>query len=323
MSPNNIQVTVVVPAYRRTAVLRAAILSLFAQDLPAARYEVIVVDSSPEEDNCRMMEELAPSAPCAFRWFHKKPEGPGPSRNLGAAEARADIIAFMDSDCQAAPGWLRGGLAAFSEGIGIVQGRTLPDPAGKLGVFRHYVRVEAETPIYETANVFYRKQAFMESGGFPADLTPRASAPMGGEDVVVAWSVKRKGWLTRFAPEALVHHEVMPMPVWKWIFIRNFFIWPALVGRFPELRSILYGAYFLDRPQAMFTLGAAATLAAPFFHWALLALWIPYCLVRGLEPSATLRGPLRPVRLPAYLLRDTSTFCLLVAGSIKYRCLVL
>ena len=317
-----IKVTVVIPAYRRTEALRAAVLSVFDQDLPRDEYEVIVVDSSPESENAEMLAGLAKTAPCAMRWFRKKAEGPGPSRNLGAREARGSLIAFMDSDCLASPGWLRAGIAAFEPGTGIVQGRTLPDPSKQLGVLRHYIRVEQESAIYETANVFYRKTAFDRAGGFPADLTPNANTPMGGEDILAAWAVKRDGWNTCFAADAVVYHEVLSISVWKWIVIKQHFIWPSVLRACPELRQFMFRSYFLDRPQALLVLGVLATVLAFFTHGALLALWLPYAVFRMAEPSGTLHGVFRPLRL-GYLLRDLASFCLLLAGSMRYRCLLL
>src|SRR5580765_8182288 len=146
-------VSAIVPAYKRPELLRKAVLALFDQDLPKDLYEVVVVDSSPDTRNVAVLEELSGIAPCAFRWFTKIPEGPGPSRSLGVQHARADFIAFTDSDCQPEPSWLRTGLAAFSAGIGIVQGRTGPDPAAPRGVLSWYVSVDRETFIYECCNI--------------------------------------------------------------------------------------------------------------------------------------------------------------------------
>ena len=176
-------VSVVIPCFGRRDRVRKALLSTFAQDLPKERYEVIVVDSSPDDAVASVARELAGSAPCALRLFRKPPEGPGPSRNLGIAKARGEFIAFMDSDCEAAPGWLRQGLAAFEEGVGIVQGRTLPDPEGRPSLLTWCPTNERESCVYECANLFYRRVALASVPGFPADADPHTDRPPGGEDV--------------------------------------------------------------------------------------------------------------------------------------------
>src|SRR5687767_3806698 len=127
---NKPRISVVIPTYKRLDSVRKAVLSLFEQDLPKDEYEVIVVDSTPDDSVASMVRSLAETAPFKLSCLTKPPEGPGPSRNLGVKNARADFIAFMDSDCIATPAWLRSALAAFDDGVGLVQGRVLPDPQG-------------------------------------------------------------------------------------------------------------------------------------------------------------------------------------------------
>ena len=316
------RVTVVLPAYGRSDLLRLALMSLFAQDLDGREYEIVVVDSSPDDGNVRLVQELATQAPCDIRCFRKKPEGPGPSRNFGVREARADIIAFLDSDCQACAGWLRSGLAAFGPDVGLVQGCTGPDPMARRGVLTHYVSVERETFFYETANIFYRRSALEDAGGFPADLTPTADHPLGGEDTELAWNVIRLGWRTAFCAEAKVYHAVMPLKLWKWLFIKQLFAVPRLTRRFPELRRFMCGRYFLDRAQAWFVL-ALVGLISTTVHPAFAALALPYAVFRASEPTKTLGGLLRPLRVPPYFLRDICSFLILAAGSLRYRSLLL
>jgi len=317
------RVSVVIPAYRRTEGLKLAVESVIAQDLPPDEFELIVVDSTPDSDaNERMVNQLATSAACRVRCLRKKPEGPGPSRNLGVANAAGEFIAFMDSDCVASPHWLRAGLAAFTPEVGLVQGRTIPEPGVPLGIFSHYILVEQETFLYETANMFYRKSAFLESGGFTADLDPLAETPIGGEDVHVAWTLKRKGWKSRFASDALMVHEVVPISKWDWIYIRRMYIYPLLAKKFPEIRSNLFARYFADAPQAYLVLALCGTGLA-LVHWAFLGLWLPYLVFRASEPSKTLKGILRPIRAMVYLTRDITTLGLLIAGSIRFRSLLL
>jgi glycosyltransferase involved in cell wall biosynthesis len=318
------KVSVVIPAFKQTELLRAAVQSLFTQDLDPAEYEAIVVDSSPDDTNQLVVEALAAQAPFPLRFLHKKPEGPGPSRNVGVAETEGEWIAFMDSDCVATPAWLSAGIAAFAEGVGIVQGRTLPDPTGPPpSNYTWYLQVEQETPFYETANVFYRRLAFQQTDGFPDDLHPTHDKHMGGEDVVAAWSVIRKGWKTRFCAEALVYHAVLPLPLYRTFIIKHHFIVPWLVGQFPELRRFMYAGYFLNQGQALVTMLVAGGVLGWLTHWSFCALALPYVLVRLSEPPGSFRGVLRPLRVAAFLARDLSSFAILLAGTLRYRCVLL
>jgi GT2 family glycosyltransferase len=317
-------VSVAIPAFNRTDWLVKCVCSLASQTLPAEQFAVFVVDASPNDNNERAMLELAAEMPFSLRCIRKKPEGPGPSRNMGARQNDSPYIAFLDSDCYVTPDWLEAGLHAFAASpcIGIVQGRVLPDPDVPTGIFSHYIRIEAESFFYETANIFYRRETFEQCGGFPADLLPNAELPMGGEDTQAAWTAKRLGWETTFAPGSLVYHEVRQRGLKEWICIRNLFVVPSLIGKFPELRRFMYRGYFYDRAQGYLSLalfGVSLALWQPFS--ALLVL--PYVVHRAMGQSKTLTGPLRLARVGAYFLRDITSMCLLILGSVRYRALLL
>lgn len=322
LTDRDILISVVIPTYEEPEGVRRAVLSLFAQDLPKHQYEIIVVDSTPGDSVTRVLAELQSVTPCAFRILTKKPEGPGPSRNLGARESRGEFIAMMDSDCRATPGWLRAGLAAFEDGAGLIQGRTLPDPSVPRGIFTWYVNVEKENYIYECANIMYRRTAFEQANGFATEYDWDGGYMKGGEDVDLGWRIKRNGWKSRFAHEALVYHEVQPISVSRWICIKRHAIWPRLVRNIPELRRCFFARYFFDRHQAALLAALVATLLAVVTPWTLLA-WIPYVLSRGVQPTRSLRGPLRLLRVLVYLPRDVLSMGQLTLSSIRYRTLLL
>jgi glycosyltransferase involved in cell wall biosynthesis len=316
-------VSVIIPAYRRPEKLRAAVRSLLAQDLDPRQFELIVVDSSPDDTNAAVIAALQETARCPLRFFRKPPEGPGPSRNLGAREARGGFLAFLDSDCQASPQWLREGIAAFEAGVGIVQGRTMPEPGVPHSVFNHEFKVEQESFLYETANIIYRREAFEQVGGFLPDLAPRSDKPMGGEDVDLAWRVKRAGWQSRFAEHALVTHEVERLRPWRWFCAKKtLFICPHLVRRYPELRRFFFARYFFDKIQAELVLALVGLALAVVTRMAMV-LALPYVITRVAQPSRTLRGPRRLLRVLFYLPRDLVSLGLLLAGSVRFRALLL
>jgi cellulose synthase/poly-beta-1,6-N-acetylglucosamine synthase-like glycosyltransferase len=189
-------------------------------------------------------------------------------------------------------------------------------------VFTHTIRVEQETPLYETANIVYRRECFEDAGGFMVDWNPHAITPLGGEDVDLAWRAKRKGWKTKFAPTALVHHAVLPMKGVAWVRIERLQVFPWLIRQYPELRAFFFARYFYDRAQA-FIFGALAGVAlAPVSLWFLLAV-VPYVWLRASEPTKTLRGPLRLLRPGFYALRDVCSLGILFASSVKARSLLL
>ena len=88
--------SIIIPAFGRTDLLRRTLTAALAQDYPADAYEVIVVDSSPDDANERLVRGLAPSAPCRLRVLRKDPEGPGPSRNAGARASSGVVRIIMD-----------------------------------------------------------------------------------------------------------------------------------------------------------------------------------------------------------------------------------
>ena len=72
--------------------------------------ELIVVDNGSR----RLPQEVCDSWPSTFLYSEAKP-GPGMARNTGVAKARGDILAFIDADCIADPGWLEAADAAMAD----------------------------------------------------------------------------------------------------------------------------------------------------------------------------------------------------------------
>jgi cellulose synthase/poly-beta-1,6-N-acetylglucosamine synthase-like glycosyltransferase len=244
------------------------------------------------------------------------------ARDFGARRARGEFLAFLDADHAASPGWLRAALAAAQESTGLVQGRTLPDASRSLGILKRYVRLDAESFYYETSNIFYRKACFDRAGGFSDAIKPLKEWQRRAEAVLLAWRIKRDGWQTVFARDALAYSEVTPLPLRYWLFDNGLYRLPWVVRRIPELRAFFCARYFFDRPQVALILALSAlpfVFAEPLF--ALLA--VPYLVVRAMEPTQSLRGAMRLVRPLFYLPRDLVSLFLLAAGSIRYRTVLL
>jgi glycosyltransferase involved in cell wall biosynthesis len=326
------EVSVVIACLNRERLLFDCFRGLSKQTLGHGRFEVILVDDMSPTPLEAVVERARQELGLNIRYARTtETRGPAPARNLGVSLATAPIIAFTDSDCRPDPDWLARGLAAFADpSVGLVSGPCLPKPGQprKLTSKDHFVT--DEHPSYPTMNVFYPRAAFEKLGGFDTGLSVRD--PLGraveAADFDLAWRIIKAGYSKRFVREAIVYHEVEDLGLVGYVLegTRFFFI-PAIVRRYPELRSELLTARIFLHPGMwlVYVSLVIVILAATVQPWLLLLLPI-MLLGRALIRTRSLR--------PATLLRFCASACLqlplflvmtlaLIYGSVRYRCLVL
>ncbi len=148
--------SVIIPHLNEPTQLRRCLASLTGQRPTDISFEVIVVDNGSVE---------APASVCAdfpnVRLEIETVPGPGPARNRGAAVARADLLAFIDADCVAVPGWVEA-IVTFMRtrpDIDFLGGEIniLPAEPGRL------TAIEAFESVYS-----YRTRLYVERHGFAA-----------------------------------------------------------------------------------------------------------------------------------------------------------
>ncbi|HZK73375.1 MAG TPA: glycosyltransferase family 2 protein [Clostridia bacterium] len=325
-------VTVVVPTYNRAKTLPHVFASLAKQNYPADRMELIVVDNSSSDDTEDVVERWKQVLPFRARFYRKDNKGPAASRNYGAARAEGEIIAFTDSDCILSADWIRNAAEAFRDGVGLVCGPFLPVPRENEGLL-----VAQQSPItndrgcYPTANLFIRKVAFDQVGGFDEryGLYPWGEL-IAGEDADVAWRVKRSGWQSEFVPTVVVCHLSTPITL-KRMLLRPVVVQiiPALLPKIPELRdTYLWRRYFNGKVDLYFFIALLGVVAALVTHWWLLALavlpWIGfharYLALPAIRSEGLARGLARSL---IYMYLQAGCAIVLVFASIRYRRLVL
>jgi glycosyltransferase involved in cell wall biosynthesis len=94
-------VSVVVPTHNRADYLAVTLDSLNAQEVEEP-YEVIVVDDGSSDATTGVARRAG-----AMYIRHDRPRGPNTARNEGARAASAPLIALVDDDVYAPPGWLQ------------------------------------------------------------------------------------------------------------------------------------------------------------------------------------------------------------------------
>jgi mycofactocin glycosyltransferase len=208
------QVTVVIPVRDRCAELALCLRGLRG-------YRVLVVD-----DGSRDPAAVAAVAADAGAGYLHRPVngGPAAARNTGLAAAGTPLVAFLDSDCVPAPGWLDRLLPHFADPVvaavaprivpyepGGRTGRTKPAPGWlaqyegvsstlDMGAVPSIVRPGAKVPYVPGAALVVRAAAVPPGAGFAEQL------PV-GEDVDFVWRLAGRGWHVRYEPAARVAHQ--------------------------------------------------------------------------------------------------------------------
>jgi succinoglycan biosynthesis protein ExoM len=107
-------VAIIIPTLRRPQSLERALRSLLDQTGVAERIrEVVVVDNDPHGSAADVVERVSQAAPWPVLYRHAPSPGVATARNAGLAATTAPLIAFLDDDEAACPGWLAALLEAL------------------------------------------------------------------------------------------------------------------------------------------------------------------------------------------------------------------
>lgn len=201
-------VSVVVPTHNRADYLDVTLSSLAAQDF-SEPWEVIVVDDGSSDGTAGALEGRPVRA-----LRHERPRGPNAARNTGIHVSSAELIALVDDDVLAPPGW----LAALVAGA-----RAHPEAEALGGPIR--ARLEGRPPrscgresppvttldlgptdraaeMLWSANLLLRSSALERVGGFDEDL------PIyGDEEEWIERLRERGGRLAYIAAAGLEHRR--------------------------------------------------------------------------------------------------------------------
>jgi glycosyltransferase involved in cell wall biosynthesis len=110
------RIAVVIPTYNRAADLRRALDSVLRQTL--AEFECLVVDNHSTDDTDAVVASFADPRLRLLKIHNRG--SVAASRNLGVAQARAEFVAFLDSDDWWTPDKLALSLQALEAGADVV-----------------------------------------------------------------------------------------------------------------------------------------------------------------------------------------------------------
>ncbi|HEY0927926.1 glycosyltransferase family 2 protein [Brevundimonas sp.] len=109
-------VAVIIPTLRRPDSLTRALRSLFAQTGVSDRVSaIVVVNNDPAASASSTIDALRPESPWPLVYVSEPTPGVARARNAGLAATDAALIAFLDDDEAASPGWLAALLDAQTQ----------------------------------------------------------------------------------------------------------------------------------------------------------------------------------------------------------------
>ena len=197
-------ISVIIPSYNAEKTIERCLQSLRTQAC-SRKYEIILVDSSTDR-TAEIVQSHFPEI--VFIHLSRKTD-PGMARNIGIQRSRGEIVAFIDADCTAAPGWLEKIAAAHEGQYAAVGGavNNANDPAdrvamaGYLAEFREFVpgRPRAEVDHIPTCNISYKRSVFHQYGMFDGTYYPQ-------EDLVFNHYLSSSGERILFDPAIQVSH---------------------------------------------------------------------------------------------------------------------
>jgi glycosyltransferase involved in cell wall biosynthesis len=167
-------ISVVLATYNRATSLRRAIASVLAQE--GARFELIVVDDASTDGTRGYLATL--SDPRVRAVFAERNLGPSATRNLGLAAAKAEVVAFLDSDDAYRPRRLAVPLKAFASDpdlVCVLSGavkfiraapREMPVAAVRLAPAAFEWALIADLIPVEATSTTVRRAAALAVGGF-------------------------------------------------------------------------------------------------------------------------------------------------------------
>ena len=184
-------------------------------------------------------------------------------RNLAVAAAAHDVIAVSDADCVPEPTWLERLLAPMERGAAVSMGAYVARTDGFFEVCASAVAVpdpselRAETFMPSSRSVAFRRDVFLEAGGYPEWLDR-------GEDMYLDLRWREAGVRMGLASDAVVEWRVRPTLVDHWRQYSDYARYDAIAGMYPRRHAIRFGVYsaaaiaILGRRRLLLALGAAA-----------------------------------------------------------------
>lgn len=223
------KISIVIPVYNDASKLGRLLYSLKQQTFKD--FEIIVIDDCSNDNTPDVAKKYASKF---IR--NKSNKGPAFSRNAGIKNSSGKIIAFTDSDCEAATDWIGSIIKLFSDkNISVMMGNVvIPNstfladcisalgfPAGGHVGFEKmwHVTKEGFTDHLSSCNMALRKDIFKKYG-----LLDESFQFAGAEDAELSYRLAKNNVKIKYNSSAVIIHEPRTS-------LKSFIKWQITRGR--------------------------------------------------------------------------------------------
>ena len=232
--------TITIQTYDRAAGLAETVRSLAALRSPHdVDYEILVVDNNSTDDTATVIQGLSAQLGSRFRSVCEPRQGLSYARNRAIAEARGEIICFIDDDALADKDWLAAHAEAYraDERVAAVGGPVklqwpegCSQPTWLSNELEGYLSgldmgphgLVMEYPRYPRGcNMSVRRRVAQNVGGFSVRLGRKGSSLVSNEEKHFFCKVHKQGGRVVYVPEALVYHMIPETRLSRSFFIKR------------------------------------------------------------------------------------------------------
>lgn len=218
-------ITSVICTLNRAELLAVAIQTYFAMRWrDEAEHELLIVDNGSTDATRAAVERLQARFGDRLRYVHEPVNGLVYARNRAIAEARGEVVAFLDDDIDMDAEWgqaVADALARWPE-VKCFGGKIVPIfPDGRpewihdefLGMYGDLRQGDEEKPFRYPdtpfgGNMIIRREVFERLGGFNPALGRYANNLLSGEESEFFARVHEAGHACRYLPGAVIFHKI-------------------------------------------------------------------------------------------------------------------
>jgi glycosyltransferase involved in cell wall biosynthesis len=206
------ELTVIIPTYNRSTVLKRCLDALTGQTLSADLYEIIVADDGSSDDTRKTVERCAAGSQVRVSYLWQSNAGQNAARNLAVAEARGRLLLFINDDTIATPTMLAEHIQThqlhLDESVAVL-GRVTISPQVPYSVFAKihldamyalwWEKKELDWRAFYTCNISVKKSFLVKYGLFEESIRYN-------DDVELGQRLSHHGLRIIYNPHTLGYH---------------------------------------------------------------------------------------------------------------------